>query len=242
MDLRFFQVGDPDQGRYALMDGSVSGFVVPQRLKFIFVEKRSGQIGLRIEIAGENPLTHLRQHPGQMIDKRRLANAALVIEESEHGDSHRGIRARPGNRPDRSEKICRLDRKTDLRMTGLTQRAPGGRDTNAVSLNVSDHFHRFRQVRIAIVGNAGTPEIGFVDATERPARILDFYPVVEPGDANRGVSGLVIAMHNRISHELLQRREGISLVDPALALSADEIDLPAVVRPELLFHTPEHIR
>ena len=42
------------------MDGSVSGFVVPQRLEFVFVEKQSGQICLRIEIAGENTLTDSR--------------------------------------------------------------------------------------------------------------------------------------------------------------------------------------
>src|ERR1019366_3230548 len=61
----------------------------PQLLDAVVIKKRSGQIGLRVEIDGNYGQPEFAQHPGKVIDQRRLADAALVVEESHNRCRHR---------------------------------------------------------------------------------------------------------------------------------------------------------
>ena len=73
------------------MQDRSSGLVVivfPESFQALFVQKCRGEIRLWIEIAGEHLMTHIGQHPSEVIHERSLADAALIVEESQHWDRH----------------------------------------------------------------------------------------------------------------------------------------------------------
>jgi len=47
----------------------------------VFVQEHCAQIGLWIQIDREHPMPEPLEHPRQVVDKRRLADASLIIEE-----------------------------------------------------------------------------------------------------------------------------------------------------------------
>jgi len=86
---------------------------------------------------------------------------------------------------------------------------PGNLQTDTKSLDESQGFHRFSDIRIAIVRSSRRTKIFTGDPSKRATRVLDFDTVPEPGKLNGSVRGFVIAMHYRISDELLKRRNGV---------------------------------
>ena len=62
------------------------------RFQPILFEETSSQVRLRIQVEGNDTLTHLGEHPGQMIDQRGLADATLVVEKRNDRNAHGFLR------------------------------------------------------------------------------------------------------------------------------------------------------
>ena len=85
------------------------------------------------------------------------------------------------------------------------------RDGNAYpeALHETKHFHGFRQVRVAIVGHAGLPEILLRNAAERSSRISELDAIIEPCDPYWRVRIFVSSVHYGIPRNLLKGNEWI---------------------------------
>ena len=86
---------------------------------------------------------------------------------------------------------------------------PGKLNSDAKSLHISQIFHRFGQMGIAIVRYPWSAEVLPVYLTEGTSGVLNLDTVGEPGDANGGVCPFIGPMQNGISGQLLQGDDGI---------------------------------
>lgn len=69
------------------MHGLAISIFAPQLPETVLVEKHAGEIGLRIEIGGDDVESEIRIHPSEVIYERSLSDSSLVVEESDglHG-------------------------------------------------------------------------------------------------------------------------------------------------------------
>ena len=90
-------------------------------------------------------------------------------------------------------------------MSGVPKRPFRHRDSNAEPLHESENLHRLRQIRIAVIRDAGLPEILLGHAAERAARTLNLDAIIELGDPHRSVGSFVNPVHERIAHDFPER-------------------------------------
>ena len=67
--------------------GAVRGSI-PEVDQVIFVQESRRQIGLGVEVDGEDDMVQFGEHPRNMIDERGLPHSSLVVEERQGGSAH----------------------------------------------------------------------------------------------------------------------------------------------------------
>ena len=75
----------PQQRHERPVDRAAGRIGGPQLLHLVLVEEHAGEVRLRIEVRRHDAHAEVGVHPGQVIDDRRLADAALVVEERDCG-------------------------------------------------------------------------------------------------------------------------------------------------------------
>ena len=79
-------VARASQQRHERAVDRVSGRIRGQQvLHLVLVEEHAGEVRLRVEVRGHHGHPEIGVHPGQVVDDGRLADALLVVEESDRG-------------------------------------------------------------------------------------------------------------------------------------------------------------